>query len=200
MRHTKNERNVENTENTLPLKVPEDNEIEDDYSDDTFEAESQDGDEEVIMDDGLDEEAVSAESQEAASSTVKKAAEVDPAESSPVCDTDNKADADVNVEDVQTENSQENESTDKIVETEISPAPEVKENVAMESSDSVKAEEPKSPITANQETVDKSNSPSEKNVSDKQKETSKSSLGLWFNTELRKQIQITPKGWELRSD
>ena len=200
MRHTKNERNVENTENTLPLKVPEDNEIEDDYSDDTFEAESQDGDEEVIMDDGLDEEAVSAESQEAASSTVKEEAEVDPAESSSVCDTDNKADADVNVEDVQTENSQVNESTDKIVETEISPAPEVKENVAMESSDSVKAEEPKSPITANEETVDKSNSPSEKNVSDKQKETSKSSLGLWFNTELRKQIQITPKGWELRSD
>ena len=200
MRHTKNERNVENTENTLPLKVPEDNEIEDDYSDDTFEAESQDGDEEVIMDDGLDEEAVSAESQEAASSTVKEEAEVDPAESSPICDTDTKTDADVNLEDVQKENNQENKSTDKIVETKISPAPEVKENVAMQSSDSVKAEEPKSPITANQETVDKSNSPSEKNVSDKQKETSKSSLGLWFNTELRKQIQITPKGWELRSD
>ena len=25
-----------------------------------------------------------------------------------------------------------------------------------------------------------------------------SNAGLWFNTELRKQIHITPKGWELR--
>ena len=196
MKHTENERNVENIENTLP----ENNEIEDDYSDDTFEAESQDGDE-VIMDDGLDE-AVSAESQEAASSTVKSeaTADVDPAKGIPVCDT-NTTDADVKVEDVQTKTSQENENKDKVVETNISP--EVKENVPMESSVPVKntisPEESKSPITAKQETVDKINSSSEKNETDKQKETSKSSLGLWFNTELRKQIQLTPKGWELRS-
>ena len=196
MKHTENERNVENIENTLP----ENNEIEDDYSDDTFEAESHDGDE-VIMDDGLDE-AVSAESQEAASSTVKSeaTADVDPAKGIPVCHT-NTTDADVKVEDVQTKTSQENENKDKVVDTNISP--EVKENVPMESSVPVKntisPEESKSPITAKEETVDKINSSSEKNETDKPKETSKSSLGLWFNTELRKQIQLTPKGWELRS-
>ena len=114
MKHTENERNVENIENTLP----EDNEIEDDYSDDTFEAESQDGDE-VIIDDGLDE-VVSAESQEVASSTVKSEATagVDPAESIPVCDTNT---TDVKVEDVQKKTSQENENKDKVEETNISP-------------------------------------------------------------------------------
>ena len=30
------------------------------------------------------------------------------------------------------------------------------------------------------------------------KEATKSNLGLWFNLDLRKQIHITPKGWELR--
>ena len=29
-------------------------------------------------------------------------------------------------------------------------------------------------------------------------DTKKSNLGLWFDLELRKQIHITPKGWELR--
>ena len=68
---------------------------------------------------------------------------------------------------------------------------EVNGTVAEVSEEEIKEEAPKS--EPEPEPTPKKPEPEQTN-----EETNKSNLGLWFDLELRKQIHITPKGWELR--
>ena len=71
----------------------------------------------------------------------------------------------------------------------------------VESSDAKKPEEDETKAENVEKKVEVESQPKAETMADdsQDKEVNKSNLGLWFNLDLRKQIHITPKGWELRS-